>query len=73
MPLTGPVTDAAQLIPIGPWTAARVRASALGAGTAAVKAPRLTSLSCRNVAASLPPESPDNEGLYKKMKRHGIS
>jgi hypothetical protein len=29
-------------------------------------------LSCRNVAASLPPESPDNEGLYKKMKRFGI-
>ncbi len=26
-------------------------------------------LTCRNVAASLPPESPDNEGLYKKMKR----
>ncbi len=27
------------------------------------------SLTCRNVAASLPPELPDNEGLYKKMKR----
>jgi len=27
---------------------------------------------CRNVAASLPPELPDNEGLYKKMKRLGI-
>ncbi len=23
------------------------------------------SLTCRNVAASLPPELPDNEGLYK--------
>jgi hypothetical protein len=25
----------------------------------------LASLTCRNVAASTPPESPDDEGLYK--------
>ena len=29
------------------------------------KGARLASLTCRNVAASLPPELPDNEGLYK--------
>jgi len=38
----------------------------------AVKGHKLASLTCRNVAASLPPELPDNEGLYKKMKRLGI-
>ncbi len=30
-------------------------------------------LTCRNVAASLPLSSPDNEGLYKKMTRYGIT
>ncbi len=32
-----------------------------------VKGSRLASLTCRNVAASLPPELPDNEGLYNQM------
>ena len=35
-------------------------------GGSASASDRLASrLTCRNVAASLPPESPDNEGLYK--------
>ena len=38
----------------------------------AVKGPTIASLACQNVAASLPRELPDNEGLYKKMKRLGI-
>jgi hypothetical protein len=32
----------------------------------AVKGPGLASLTCRNVVASLPLESPDNEGLYNR-------
>jgi hypothetical protein len=38
----------------------------------AVKGPRLANVTCRNVAASLPPELHDNEGLYKKMKRLNV-
>jgi hypothetical protein len=38
----------------------------------AVKGSRLTILTCRDVAATLPPELPDNEGLYKKMKRLNV-
>ena len=38
----------------------------------AVKERRLASVTCRNVAASLPPPLHDNEGLYKKMKRWSV-